>query len=309
MKYTCTISNLEFESEKQFKPEHLKSPVFGPRHPAIDAVRAKYNRSWAVGKAVETVSAGGEYTTIEEFIALVEAAVPTVEAEEKARFEAEQEARKAKDEARKVAEIERKAKAEAAKITEGLQPGASRQDRNAALNAHGYKWDKTEITGYFAGIGDEPEYVWALLDPDGNEISESQAVDEIKRGRDVVRAEVAAKQAKIEAEAKVKADAKAEREARFDASADAFDAQVVEIEQTCERLPRKLAEWPKHGDWPVIAKIEGATSSYRHSDTIRQGVVDGVTYYLVVTGTGFGDDGYWDMYRQIGDTQLWASGD
>jgi len=71
---------------------------------------------------------------------------------------------------------------------------AEREAQNAILRQHGYRWIKNvedeEEADAFAGWPSMTIGGWTLYAPDGVEVSVQQALDEIKRGRDVVRSEI-----------------------------------------------------------------------------------------------------------------------
>lgn len=309
MKYVCATSGIEFETESKIH--------FSPMHPEVFAFKRDTRLPpIAVAKAMEAVKVEGGYTTIDEFLALVTVKTPLIQQA----MDDERKTQIAMRDAINQRERERRAQIEAAnhaKLREdGLKPSATRKEQNALLKAYGYTWKKIVVVDEFDP--DDWSDKWILTDPDGATISLHRALDEIKRGRDVVRAEIAAREAaekaaELERQAQQEAKQKeeAERQARFDESEKAFGAKIAEIARTCEALPRETSDWSVTNDWPVIAKIEGTENglSYRARDIIKQGVIDNVTHYLIVVGTDYDNDGYWNLYRQVDDTQLWSSGD
>lgn len=104
---------------------------------------------------------------------------------------------------------------------------AGRNDMNAFLRQEGYKWQKESWGDPYQEYGDGGwEWVlweWVLRSADGRAVTIEQAFDEIKRGVDVVLAEIAEAEAKATAEAEAEEKAKveeqdeqAEAEAKFD---------------------------------------------------------------------------------------------
>lgn len=103
-------------------------------------------------------------------------------------------------------EAEKAATAEAKRLERIAKArSASRNTKNAFLREHGYKWQKSFTGDIHQEIN---SWEWELIAPDGiTVVTVEQAFDEIERGADVVRAEIAA--AKAEAEAKEQAEAQA----------------------------------------------------------------------------------------------------
>lgn len=305
-KYVCATSGLEFETESKIH--------FSPTHPKVSAFKRDSGLPFAaVQKTMEAVKAGGGYTTVEEFLALVTAKTPAVQQA----MEDERKAQIAMREAANQRERERRAEIEAAnhaKLREaGLNPRATRKEQNALLKAYGYTWKKIVVVD--ESDPDDWSDKWILTDPDGATISLHRALDEIKRGRDTVRAEIAAREAAekaAEPEREARREAKhqeaAAAKAREDASIEAFEALEAKIKNIAVNIPYSVG-LKLNVTWTSIAKIE-ATSTYRRNDEIAEATVDGVKYYRVITNTGFDDDGYYSYYM-VTETidDLWSSGD
>lgn len=153
----CNESGIQFEAKTKRSTQH-------PAVAALKAEAAKRGTYAATMNAIADVRKAGDYKTVEQFIQIVTDQVNGV---------------------RKVA-IESKVAAQIAQ----KEAEDKRKRQNALLRTNGYNWIQDEVTGYFGGVGDKPEYEWTLLDPDGHPITVAQALDEIARGRDIVRAEI-----------------------------------------------------------------------------------------------------------------------
>jgi hypothetical protein len=299
MKYVCKTSGVEFETDQKI--------VFNPRHPAISEFqRGTSHPMAAVSRAFDVVRAEGGYSTIEEYIALVDQKAPDI----KQQMDDEWAQKQVEREAANQREAERRAANEAAhqqKLrADGLKPGASRQAQNALLKAYGYTWKKVYVVDEFDP--DEGDEKWILSDPDGASISLYRALDEIKRGREVVRAEMAAKaeeakaaEAKREVEREIKRQQDAEAKARSDASLEILDAMVAKIEAGgAEKIPYTEGRELKV-EWSKIATVE-AFGLYRYHDRVEKASAgDGRYYYLVVLNTGYDDDGFYTYYKSQSD--------
>ena len=260
VKIICKESGIEFEAATKRTQQH----------PLVAAIKQQGNENGTyreVNNALMAVRKAGGYTTIEQYMG-------------KVRDILNGNAAKRQEESEKRAEWARKEE------QQRQEAKLKRQQDNAILKAHGYTWDKEETTGYFGGVGDRPEYEWVLRDPDGHTISVRQAFDEIERGRDVVRAEIAAQQA-----AKVQAEKQAEQDKAE--SIAAFEKMHNEISATMQRVDSISFEARR--DWPRIASIKNTSASRRY-DGIWRGEINGVTCYVVVVRTGYDDDGYHYFY-------------
>ena len=91
----------------------------------------------------------------------------------------------------------------------------ARDERNAHLRQHGYRWHKRDDEDE-VWPADLPD--WVLLAPDGKVVSERQALDEIERGVEVVRAEIAAAAAAHKAKREAVETERAELIARIEAT-------------------------------------------------------------------------------------------
>lgn len=308
MKYVCATSGIEFESESKIH--------FSPMHPEIFAFKRDGGLPpVAVAKAMEAVKVEGGYTTVEEFLTLVTTKTPQIQQT----MDDERKAQIAMRDAANQRERERRAQIEAssqAKLREtGLNPRATRKEQNTLLKAYGYTWKKIVVVDEFDP--DDWSDKWILTDPDGATISLHRALDEIKRGRDVVRAEIAAREAaekaaepEREARREIKRVAEAEAKARESASIEAFEVLEAKIKSIAVDISRREGMQLKlDAEWTEIAGIE-ATSSYRRNDQIAEATIAGTKYYRVITNTGFDDDGYYSYYMVIKTIDdLWSSGD
>lgn len=261
----CQHSGLEFEAETKRTKQH----------PRIATFKAKADRDGTyrdANNALTEANKRGGYTTIDEYMAFVNTIMLEYRDKERIRHDRAAAAYRREEEARKQMQTER-------------------DDRNATLKASGYKWSKY--------IPDEDsqeiEYTrWELYSPDGRLVTEQQALDEIERGVEVVRAEIDAKR---KAEAQRQAELayeqahieKAEREAVAE-----FDVQVKQIESANHRIEPITFDILDtiRIQWPSGRKH----SYYRHIDKIQHGQVNGVDCWRITTGSGYDDDGYDSYY-------------
>lgn len=155
-KVICQYTGIEFEA---------KSPR-AKNHPAVTAWLERANKMNAYGGVLDTITnarANGA-KTIEEFEVAINAFYAQRDTNQK---------------------IYAQEKTEAARKIE--EQKAARKARNKYLNDHGYTWSKFQRMDE-----DEQGASWHLNAPDGIEVSVVQALDEITRGREVVRAEIEA---------------------------------------------------------------------------------------------------------------------
>lgn len=266
---TCSESGIVFEAPTRRTKQH----------PEIAALKSEGNKNQTyreVNDALAAVRKAGGYETIDEFMTLVrEHMTGKIQRRNKAQREQALAEEKAREELK-----------------------ARRQRENALLKANGYQW-KVEYVEE-----EEPQMEWRapgkyfyLVDPDGHQISKEQALAEIERGRDVVRAEITAKreqQRAVEAEAKAQ---QAAEDAANDKALAVFDAQVAEIRAVAQQVERFDSL-----DFEVIATsgvhYSGRYGSYRKHDCIKRGQINGVTCYVTITGTGYDDDGYYQYYSE-----------
>lgn len=116
----------------------------------------------------------------------------------------------------KVADAKAKAELEQ-RQREHQQRRAERDAQNAHLKVHGYTWSKVAVGteddvrpgSYGAGYGEFSHHEWQLWSPDGRAVSVEQALDEIERGVEVVRAEREAARRQQAEQAKAEADDRA----------------------------------------------------------------------------------------------------
>ena len=160
----CQHSGLNFEA----KTKRTK------QHPLVASLKNDAHRDGNYSEVLaaldKVAEAGGyEYETIEEYLNLVDE-ILTGKAEAAKAVQA-QEVQWHKKQAEKSAEAKDR-----------------RQERNRLLRQNGYRWSK--------GYADFDEYeegepsAWNLHSPDDRIVTEAQAFDEIKRGSDVVLAEL-----------------------------------------------------------------------------------------------------------------------
>lgn len=256
----CQHSGIEFEAATRRTKQH----------PLIAEMKADANKNGnyrQVNNALDTVQKNGGYTTIEEYVNLVTEII-------------DGKANKAKERAQKQAQAERERK-------------QKHQQDIATLKANGY--EKRKVVEIVNDDG-QGEYdlidVWYWFSPDGRQVSIIGALDEINRGADVVLAERAEKEAVEKAQAEMEATKEAELEAAHNQSVAEFDRIAADIRsksQQVERFyfPRGLAS---------IANIKRGNSSYRAHDSIRKTQINSVDCWIIVTGTGYDDDGYYSYY-------------
>ncbi len=153
---TCQHTGIEFQAETRRSKNH----------PRVTAWLEKANKSNAYGGVLDTIAAAraNGAKSIEDFENAINAFYAQRETKQSAYLqEREESARKIEDQK------------------------AARKARNKFLNDNGYTWTKFESIEE-----DEQGASWHLYAPDGIEVSVAQALDEINRGREVVRAEIEA---------------------------------------------------------------------------------------------------------------------
>lgn len=259
----CEVSGIEFEAATRRTKQHPKIAELKQR-------AFKDGTGRELGDVLGTVRKSGGYTTIDEFITLVENKMKGVETYKMRQIRYEAERRE---------DYERVQR--------------ERNERNALLKANGYTWHAYELYEEDDGYNDRPfadNKRFYLESPDGEIVSVSQALDEIKRGRDVVRAEIAAREAKYEAEQVDK------------------DAAAAKIENH-NRLTHNLFDAALHAATDNMAEVEDAPGfiqlavihmgqqrgryTNRGRDKIMFGTVNGVPVVITLTRTGYDDDGYY----------------
>lgn len=259
----CQESGIEFEAENRRTKQHPKIAELKQR-------AFKDGTGRELGDALISVRKAGGYTTIDEYISLVENKMTGVETYgmRKIRYEAERRERRER--------VQRE-----------------RNERNAMLKANGYTWHAYELCEEDDGYSGRPfanNKRFYLTDPDGNIVDVSQAIDEIKRGRDVVRAEIAARDAKNEAEQAAIRAAKTAIENHnrlthrlFDAALHAAIEGLIEVEAA-----------PGFTETAVIhmGRQKGRFTD-RDRDKIMFGTVNGVPVVVTLTRTGYDDGGYY----------------
>lgn len=194
MTITCQHSGIKFES----KSGRAKN------HPALDSILKDAYKRGVYGEtmdALKNVREAGGYTTIEQYLELVNE-----------RINAAVTKRRERDERRR--QNERDAEAAAQEMRR------RREAQNALLREHGYRWSKNYAYDFDSYEENrDGSFVWELHAPDGRLVEIDRALDEIARGADVVRAEeeaaAAAERARQEAaEREAEAEREREREAR-----------------------------------------------------------------------------------------------
>jgi hypothetical protein len=256
----CSESKLEFEAETRRTKQH-------PRIANLKSQADKNGNYREVNAALAEARKRGGYTTIDEFMALVQQIVT----------EKQEQARAMHD---RIAASRRREEEMNAQIK------AEREARKAKIKAAGYKWLKDDY--------EEGNVRWDLFSPDGRIVTEQQALDEIERGADVVLAEIAENEKAAEVQ-RVIAEGEERRiqEAERDALAH-FDSLVDRIEaanQRIERITFDVVETIRI-QWPEGRKH----SYYRHIDEIERGQINGVDCWSITTGSGYDDDGYTSYY-------------
>lgn len=162
---TCNESGIKFEAATRRTKQH----------PLIADAKAKANKDKMYSQlndALATVRREGGYTTIEEFMARVNA---IMRGEKDAKAEATAK-RLREDKAREDAR---------------QQARANRYTQNLILRKHGYTWHKVAVgteddvlpNSYMAGVGELSHYRWELSAPDGRIVTVAQAMAEIEKAQ------------------------------------------------------------------------------------------------------------------------------
>ncbi len=263
VKVTCQHSGIEFEA----------NTARTKQHPLVAELKAEANKRGTyreVNEAMDAVRKAGGYTSVEEYIQMVRAHISN-------------KARQAKEVAQRRAERFAQAEADAK---------AKKQTEDALLKEHGYEMKKVVEAINDDGQG-EYDLVnrWYLFSPDGRQVSRFEALDEIRRGMEVVKAErETAQKAAAEKEAADKAEEEAQAARDSEAYA-AFDAKVNELTSGLTQVER--FNYPK---CEVVYKMPSVSTSYRAHDYIARGEINGVALIIAVTGSGYDDDGYSTIY-------------
>lgn len=163
------------------------------------------------------------------------------------------------------------------------------RERNAKLSANGYIWKKREIQGNFDP--DDPKYETYLVAPDGVEVSVAQAIDEIDRGRDVVRAEIAADLAAKAEQYRLAAIRRATVKQREYESLQAVEGEIARVRETMTKIdtPPDVEVWTP----VVVAEVAGKN---RVNDGVWRATVNSVLYVKIVAGSYQGDEIYPEYY-------------
>lgn len=265
VKVICQHSGIEFEA----------STSRTKQHPLVADLKAEANKRGTyreVNEAMDAVKKAGGYTTAEEYIQMVKAHISN-------------KAQQAKEVAQRRAERFAQAEAEAK---------AKKQAEDALLKEHGYEMKKVVEQINDDGQG-EYDLVdrWYLHSPDGRRVSRNEALDEIKRGAEVVKAEREAAQKAQEEKA---AAEKAQKEAAQISDAEAyntFDAKVEELTEGMTQVER--FNFAPH-QTEVVYKMPRVSTNHRAHDYIARGEINGTAIIIAVTGSGYDDDGYSTIY-------------
>lgn len=253
----CDKTGIEFEADSKRQKNH-------PRISALLNCASKdgnYNAALAACKAVKDRGS----MTIDEAIQFINDRVSGVETIRIA---------KVNEAARREREIEQ-ARCEAKE---------QRQAQNDYLRKHGYKWSKdyADHDEYEEG---EPS-VWNLYSPDGRRVPVSQALEEIKRGADVVLAEL-----KVKDEAE-----KAARQARIDR--DNADAKAHEAAKaTVEALGHEVEAFEYKGFAVLYERKNYAVST--NVQQVLTGAVNGVACGVIYT--------YWGGHDWVEYVSYWCA--
>ena len=240
---TCQYSGLEFEA----KSSRAKN------HPALADLLSRAHRDGNYSQMVETLQAvrkAGGYTTIEEFVALVNARLQ--KREEKFRA-AEAVSKQRRDEAEQ-----------------------QRREQNALLKERGYTWFKNHHYDFDHYEEEDGTFVWELYSADGRLVTVAQALDEIDRGVEVVAAE---QQARLEAERQAQAEAEAEKEAERQREAAARAAV-----ETVEVMPFDHTNFERIYSHMHNPRVSSSAT------TIYAGTVNGIPAGVVNVYSSYGND-------------------
>lgn len=258
----CKESGITFEASSKRTQQH----------PRIAALKQQGNKDGTyreVNDALMKVKKAGGYTTIDEFMALVEDFMNGKKQERRtadARI-AEQRAKdRADDEARK----------------------EERRKQNELLKANGYTWNK--YTRYDE-TQEEDGFEWVLKSADGREVSVTQALAEIERGVETVKAEIETAKQLEQAKQEAERAAKQRQEDADTAAYAAFDELVEEVKQAS-----KIVEPFDYKGFLETAKMGKVSGTYRRHDRIYTGEINGIMCYVTFTRSGYDDDGYPTYY-------------
>jgi len=233
-KVTCQYTGIEFEA----KSARAKN------HPRVTEWLANAYKDGLYGPVLEEIELAKVLgaKTIEDF----EAAVNKFYADRKSRQEKH---------AQQMIEVNRRAE----------EQKKARDAQNALLRQHGYRWSKTSQQDEEDGFG---EAGWHLYAPDGPEVSVKQALDEIARGRDVVRAEISAEE-------------KAAQDKQDKIS------QAVAEEKEIEKHFWKTGEMPEMDKYPAGEDVLDTRDAYGTGSVFT--INDEFVYFIEVHGMD-GDD-------------------
>jgi hypothetical protein len=266
VKVKCQHSGIEFEAATARTKQH-------PLVAEIKNDSTKKGNYREVNQALANVAKAGGYSTIEEYMSMVKADLKSQDAKadeaaaKRREFAKEEEARK-----------------------EALRQ--KREEQNAVLKANGYKWTKDEVgtegaAAYGGGSGEFSHYAWTLWSPDNRVVTVEQAMDEIVRGADVVKAEKIAKAAQERIEHETQEQAKHEEAAKVSAQEQIYKAIEKEVRKLAqvEHFSFKRSEFERVADF--------RPGLYGTSYEILKGEINGVTCYVVAQ---YGDMDWNDYY-------------
>lgn len=264
----CQHSGIEFEAKSKQTKQH---PIIAKMK--VDSNKAGNYRE--VLNALDAVQKAGGYTTVAEYVQLVED------------YMAGKEKRAAEHVQRRI-EAEEKGKVKEAEF-------------KAWLPANGYTtrtvtYDRVEEDPYADPQNVEGLYRTVthtdtfLVAPDGKDIDRFNArfIFEGKLTLEIVRQredEKAAKDAGYEAEQEA-------RETAHEESLQEFKTVLAQIQRTAKQVKR--FEFPKESE--LVARVKMGKSYYRHQDRIRKAQVNSVDVWEIVSGSGYDDDGYYSYY-------------
>lgn len=178
----CQYTGIEFEAKSKRQKNH----------PAVSELLSEANKAGTYGVVVERLRKAREagMEDIEEVLEFARTGSKEVLNRRNERAAAERQASKDRADASRRREVV-----------------------NAKLREHGYVWWKDYHYDFDHYEEPDETYIWRLSSPDGREVTERQALDEIERGSEVVLAEIAEKE---QAQAQKKELVKAEKEAEID---------------------------------------------------------------------------------------------
>lgn len=180
MKATCQYTGIEFDA----KSARTKN------HPEFAKLMTEAHREGVYERFMTAVKNGKEKKTAPMTIERCRTGLDRIIADEKAKKQ-------------RAADFQRETAAKFAAAR------AARDEQNAHLRAHGYTWHRATQDDVDDGMATDTE--WHLLSDDAREVTVDQALDEIKRGREVVLAEIAEREAEAKRQVEIITAAKNEK--------------------------------------------------------------------------------------------------